>query len=401
MASIKAILYTHKKLKDNSHPIVLQFIHDRKIRKIALGYSITPSYWDEEKGLVQSNHPNSKSLNSLIKQKIGEAEKEKIKLQSEKEIFTVDDLISRIRKTRPKTSFFTYTENLISEMLKAKKIGNADIYKTTLSVVRSFYNKSTLEFSQIDFNFLKSLETYHLSKPGNAVNGLSVYMRTLRAIYNRAIKDGTVDQKYYPFAKYKIKSTKTIHRAISKEDFINIRNLDLVTETPVWHSRNYFFFSFCTIGMSWIDMANLKLSNINNDRIFYKRAKTGKEYSIKITVNIQEILNYYCRGKKSGDFIFPIIKRPDDPVETKKDVKNTLKMYNKHLKEIADKTGITINLTSYIPRHSWASIAYLLNFPLGVIKEGMGHDDAKTTQVYLSNYNYTDVDDANEFISNF
>ena len=399
MSSVKAILYKGKIFKNGSHPIMIRIIQDRLVRRISLGYSVEPKFWDDEKGFVLSNHPNCNSLNSLIKQKIGEAEKEKIRLESDNESFSVDELLSKIKKTKPKQSFFTYTENLINEMMSAKQIGNADIYGTTLRFVKSYSNKPDLQFSQVDYNFIKNLETFYLSREGNKINGLSVYMRTLRAIYNRAIKDGVVNQKYYPFALYKIKNTKTIKRAISKDDLIKIKNLELIEGTPIWHSKNFFFFSFFMIGMSWVDLANLKVRNINNDRIFYKRAKTGKEYSIKIIENISEILNYYCTGKKADDYIFPIIKRPDNPVETRKDVKNSCHTYNKYLKQIAEQLGITANLTSYVTRHTWASIAYLDNHALGIIKDGLGHDDAKTTQTYLSDFNYSDIDNANELIS--
>jgi len=400
MASIKTVLYLQKTLKDKTHPIMLQIIHDRKVRKIALGYSVEPEFWDDVKGRVNNKHQNSKSLNSLISQKIGDAEKEKIRLEAEQSTFSIDELLNRIKKTKPKTSFIEYTENLVAEMMKARKIGNANIYQYALNFVKSSSNKPDILFTEIDFHFLKSLETLHFSRKGNTVNGLSVYMRTIRAIFNRAIHDGIIDQKYYPFSEYKIKSNKTMKRAISKDDLSKIKDIELIEGTEIWHARSYFLFSFYMIGMSWVDLANLKVSNINGDRIYYKRAKTGKEYSIKINENISDILSYYCERKKPDDFIFPIIKRQGVLIERYKDIKNALKTYNKYLKEIALKTGITSNMTSYVSRHSWASIANFSGVPIGIIKEGMGHDDIKTTQTYLADFNYSDIDKANELISN-
>ena len=260
MATIKPILFKGKLLKDGSRPIIIQIIHDRKTIRLSLGHSVHEEFWDKKNGIVLENHRNSKALNTLIYQKLAEAEKIVLKLEAEKEDFSIDEVQNRVRKRKPKFSFIEYTEKIINEMNVARRYGNAKFYKNTLSIIKGFTGKPDLLFSEIDFQFLKSFESYHLNKEGNTVNGLSVYLRTLRAIFNRALQEGVIESKVYPFTKYKIKSQKTLKRAISREDFLKIKNVDVIEETEMWHSKNYFLFSFYTIGMSWADMAFLKVN---------------------------------------------------------------------------------------------------------------------------------------------
>ena len=155
-----------------------------------------------------------------------------------------------------------------------------------------------------------------------------------------------------------------------------------------------------TISIVCIYQNSTWVKSIDKDRLFYKRVKTGKEYSIKLTDSVQEIINYYIKGKGKNDYLFPIIKRTDNPFDTLKDINNCLKTHNKYLKKIAEIAGVSANMTSYVSRHSWASIANFSGIPIGIISEGLGHEDIKTTQTYLADFNYSDIDEANKLISN-
>ncbi len=220
-------------------------------------------------------------------------------------------------------------------------------------------------------------------------------MRSIKAVFNKAIKENIISPEYYPFRDYKIKQKKTIKRAITKEEMQKIVDLDLEKESYLWHARNYFLFSFSTIGMSWVDMALLKPEDIHNDRIIYRRSKTHKEYNIKINNQIKEILEYYLN--MNNTYIFPIIKK-DDELDKRNDIKNRLRRYNENLKRIGKKIKSSIPLTSYVARHSWASIANFSGVHIGIISQGLGHEDIKTTQTYLANFDYSDIDSANENI---
>jgi integrase len=252
-------------------------------------------------------------------------------------------------------------------------------------------------FQRINYQFLKQLETNHIAS-GNTVNSLSVYLRTLRAIYNRAIKENVAKKDWYPFSNYSIKNTKTKKRAISKEDIQKIENYNPEKESQRFHARNYFLFSFYMIGLNFSDIAFIKPTNIINGRLEYIRKKTNKNYSLALFDKPQKILDYYKKGKEKDEYIFPIIKR-EDPEWIRKDIKNGLKTLNKYLRKIGEVLEIEGEMSSYVARHSWATIGKFLNVPIQVISEGLGHDSIQTTQIYLDSFDKGVIDDASQLIS--
>ncbi len=300
-------------------------------------------------------------------------------------------------------TFSEFARNLIQEFKKTDKLGNASVYQQALDFAEKQTN-GDIHFRNIDYSFLKKLEKVHL-EAGYGYNSLSVKLRTIRAIFNKAINEDIVKQEWYPFNKYKIKQTKTQKRAILKDDILKIENYKPVFGSPGFHAKNYFMFSFYMIGMNFSDIAHLKYSNIKNDRLEYYRKKTGKFYSIelydkpKAVIEIYRKNNFIFNPDKSKDrYIFPIIKR-QDPELIRADIYNGLKQLNKYIRRIASELEIEAHITSYVARHSWASIGKALNIPLSVISDGLGHEDLSTTQIYLDELDKSTIDQASKMIT--
>jgi integrase len=321
------------------------------------------------------------------------------KLQSTRNIseMSINDVRASLETTTTSVSFKDFTEKIIKEFKLAKKLGNAGVYEQALNFLERNSNRKNLTFDDINFQLLKSLEAKFLSED-NSLNGLSFYLRTIRAIYNRAIKEGVASRDNYPFTSYSIKETKTRKRAIRKTDMDNIKKAVYESGSIRWHVRNLFLFSFYNRGMNFADMAKLRISDIEGDRITYKRAKTGKPLSIKISDASRVILNNYVEGKSGDDFVFPILKR-DTPELQMMDLYNERRNFNNYLKKIGEELEIEGHLTSYVARHSWATIAKDMNVPVSVISEGLGHADIKTTQIYLDSFDDDVLDEANKLIT--
>ena len=242
-------------------------------------------------------------------------------------------------------------------------------------------------------------ESKYLSK-GNNINGLASNLRTIKAIYNKAIRVGLVKKEAYPFTNYKIRTIPTKKRAIDLESIKKIVVMRLDRSSALFHYRNYFLASYMMYGISFMDLGFLKLENIINGRIRFQRSKTGKLYDIKITEKLQEIISIYTGNKEKHEFIFPIIKR--DKLELQhKDVDWERHRYNKGLKRIGALCGIEDNLTSYVSRHSFATQAMLQNVPLMAISEMLGHSKLNTTQIYLKSLPNNILDSYNEQIITF
>lgn len=156
-----------------------------------------------------------------------------------------------------------------------------------------------------------------------------------------------------------------------------------------------FLLSFYLMGVSFIDLAFLKVGNLVDGRVQYKRKKTAKFYDVKISDNAHDLLDYYLDGKQSQDYIFPIIKRTR-LIEQFKDIQWALKRYNQRLKEIAQLAGIEENLTSYVSRHTFASIANNMEIPVTAISQMLGHTNLSTTQVYLASLRRDVIDEYGE-----
>ena len=156
-----------------------------------------------------------------------------------------------------------------------------------------------------------------------------------------------------------------------------------------------FLFSFYTRGMSFIDMAYLKKSDLKNGILSYRRHKTGQQLHIRWESCMEETVAKYAAGC-SGDYLLPILKLPSKKLRSQ--YKSTLFRINKYLKEIARLCGIAASLTMYVSRHSWASIAKSKNIPISVISEGMGHDSEETTRIYLASLDGSVIDKANLLI---
>tara|TARA_R110002072_G_scaffold7503_2_gene40959 strand:- start:756369 stop:757583 length:1215 start_codon:yes stop_codon:yes gene_type:complete len=392
---------TRRAKKDGTYPLIFRLSHLGKTLPIPIGISILQKDWDDRKRQIKKTYVGVSSVtrmnNQLLKRKARIFDKiNQLDDDGTLNGYSIAQLKQLINGSESASDFFSYTNNLITELNKAGRYGNAKIYKTVIGVIKSFHKKSYLDLREINNDFLKKFETYHLAK-GNSLNSLSVYLRTVRAIYNQAINSGVIERKYYPFDSYKIRQTKTQKRAISNIDLKKILDLKLDHEHECFHARNYFIISYFLYGLNFIDMAFLKPSNIIDGRVQFKRRKTGKEYNIKISPQLKPILDFYTKYKSDNGFVFPIINRKNG-IDQYNDVKWSRARYNKQLKKIAKLCSIETKLTSYVSRHSFATQAMLKDIPLIAISEMMGHSRLNTTQIYLKTLPNEVLDDYNEKI---
>lgn len=170
-----------------------------------------------------------------------------------------------------------------------------------------------------------------------------------------------------------------------------MKNLDLSLQPNLEFARDMFLFSFYTRGMSFIDMAHLKKKDLQNGFLSYRRRKTGQQLVIRWE-NVCRRLSASIR-KQSQSLSSANIEISFE--DTNKQYRNVMSVINRKLKEIAGLADISVALSMYCARHSWASAAKSKNVPISVISEGMGHDSEMTTQIYLASLDNSVVDKAN------
>ena len=365
-----------------------------------MGYSVNPKFWDERKMEIKPNAPMGESitrLNNLIKKNHSEFIGKVIELQDSGEIATMSlkEIKNRLTGKEDDTNLIAFCGSIIEELGVAGKVGNAKVYTTLKRSIYDFLDSKDIPLKQVTFKWLKKYEAWYLGK-GNGINGLGVNMRTLRALINRAIKQGLLSKDSYPFEHYSVKIEKTRKRAVSQSDIESIKNFT-PKNNPQERAKDYFMMSLYLMGASFVDLAFLKVSNINSGRIEYKRKKTGRLHNIKITQPLQEILDKYLPGKGKDDFILNVIKSKDIKQQYT-NVSDELRRYNKRLKEIAQACGIESNVTSYVARHSFATIGKFKNVPISVISQALGHSNLQTTEIYLAEFDNDVLDRYNDEI---
>jgi integrase/recombinase XerD len=399
-----AMAITYKLFLDERTPkgndryaLKLRITLNRKHKFIPLNVELTKDQWNPVTQKVKATHPNAKLITVKINKTLNELQEKALKYENTEKVYNVDDLISGGSNV-PNCSFLEFADREIESLKNAGRVGNAKAYQDATNRLIKFAGRKSLRFENIDFRFLEEFNNTLLADEVK-VNAIAVYMREIRALFNKAIKMDVVEQKYYPFSKYKIKTVKTISRALTLTEMKKIAKLKLKPYSQMWHSRNYFLLSFCLIGTNFTDLFKLTPDSIQNDRMIFCRSKTKKIYSILIHPQAMEILNHYYKHENNPDYLLPVLSKGDSPADIKRKALQAIKTTNKYLLDIAKSKDCKINqdITTYYARYSWANIAKGLGCSKDLIAEALGHEYGNSvTGIYLDNYDNKVIDAANE-----
>ena len=374
--------------------LYFQIIHNRVVRQLNTDYRIFASEWDEKSDTVMANGDRTNIVNAIKERltwDLARLKKVISQLETEQSRYTADDVITAYHKLTKEVSLFSFWHNVIAQLKQLGKIRTSETYTATLNSFMAFREEQDVPLDGISSDMMLLYEA-HLKARGVRMNTISFYMRIFRAVYNRAVEKGLTAQNN-PFRHVYTGVDKTVKRAIPIKAIKEMKELDLAMNSALDFARDMFLFSFYTRGMSFVDMAYLKKSDLKNGILTYRRRKTGQELSIKWEKCMAEIIAKYPENKT--DFLLPIIKEEGNE---RRQYDNALHLVNYRLKELSTMLKLQRPLTMYVARHSWASAAKANNVPLSVISEGMGHDSEATTQIYLASLETSVVDKANKMI---
>ena len=392
-------------------------IHNRVVRQLNTDYKVFAEEWDAESESVTVNGNRSNLLLGIQERlawDVARLEKVVRSLETERRRFTADDVITMFHKLTKESSLFTFMHGVIAQLKQLGKVRTSETYTATLKSFMAFRDEQDVPLDGISSDMMLMYEA-HLKARGVRMNTISFYMRNLRAVYNRAVEKG-LTQPNNPFRHVYTGVDKTVKRAIPIKAIKALKELDLSMKPSLDFARDMFLFSFYTRGMSFVDIAYLKKTDLQNGILTYRRRKTGQELSIKWEKCMAEIIAKYPENKT--DYLLPIIKEEgngrnsvshqaclngrvvtdEGKANERRQYDNTLHLVNYRLKELSTMLKLQRPLTMYVARHSWASAAKAKNVPLSVISEGMGHDSEATTQIYLASLETSVVDKANKMI---
>lgn len=391
-------IVTKLKDKDGKHPIKLRLTYLRKNYDRAVGISALPEEWDEGKERFRGKKFSEDNLlldaidqkvKAILIQLIGN-ESEVVPMQ------ILDKALGKSISTQS-TTVFSFFDEIIDSLITGGKVKTAEAFGYAKLMLKKYHPKSNLTFEQITFQFIDKFRNF-LSAT-HSVNGISVVLRTLRSLYNKALNYGRFQSNEYPWKKVSIKTQPTLKRAISKDALIKISNLEIEYGCRLWHSRNYFLFSYLTQGMNFKDLAELKWAeNLQGDKLVYRRSKTNDLFSISVNEKVASIIDHYQSVFIGEDgFMFPIIKADSTASQKANRIKKCLKHVNEDIKQLGQLAQIDNwqGLTFYVARHSFATALKKLGYSTSIISEAMGHSDERTTQIYLASFDTAIFDEAN------
>lgn len=390
MANIKILLDTRRAKADSTYNIIFRVTHYRQVYTLNTGVSVLENHWNEQDLKVEKSHPNSKLLNLKLSKDYFKTQEILLKLGED---FTIEKLRNLI-DGKPITvteTFKTFADKLILQMIQTNKIGNALVYQTAVNKFVEFCGND-IQFKEIDYTLLEGF-THQLTLNGLKQNSISNYFRTIRAIYNKAIKHKIVERSFYPFYDITVKSEITAKRAISREDILSLITASATKSLASKRALNHFLLSFYLIGISFTDLAYLKPENIVESRLVYRRRKTGKSYSIKVFPEIKEVLLHESGNNKK--YLLSILPDdiPEDSLRAKRIIQQWIKTTNKYLKLLSIEAKINTTVTTYVSRHTFATSAKRLGYSNELIAEALGHESGnKITNIYLDSFDREVVD---------
>lgn len=398
-ASLSVVCYKSKRLSNGESPLMLQVSKGGKRQYQSLGVSVNPKFWDFSKNKPKSNCPNREYILKLILNKQAELQQRMLELNAEQKEYTTTTLLhDEHRKFELKTVKQFYQE-LIEQYKANDKCGNRLIYKSSYNSINVFTNGNLeIPFSAIDVAWLNKYEKWLRSK-GNKETTMSLMFRTLRSAYNKAIDSKCARKSDYPFNNYRISKfdVSTEKRAIAKADILkfstDVRSIG--KQQYVQLSKDIFIFSYLCGGINFTDIANLTKDNIiEGKRLHYIRQKTGKLIKLGLSEEAIQIIRRYAVESKG--YLFPILNAQlhKTPLQKQNRIHKMLGKVNKNLKLLAADLGVEANLTTYMLRHSFASVLKKSGVNIALISEALGHSDLTTTQIYLDSFDNEQIDNA-------
>ncbi len=296
----------------------------------------------------------------------------------------------------------TFMKQVAAELQMEGNFGTAHVYRSSLNAIIAYRGKRDFVFSEVTSEWLKGFEV-HLRSRGCSWNTVSTYLRTFRAVYNRA-----VNLRKAPYVPYLFRSvytgTRADHkRALSDDDmrkvFVDLRGTGI--SLPVRQAQELFILMFLLRGMPFVDLAYLRKSDLRDNMITYRRRKTGRSLSVTLTPEAMILIKKYMNRDSSSPYLFSFLKSCEGTKEAYREYQLALRSFNQQLMLLGELLGLGDKLSSYTARHTWATTAYYCEIHPGIISEAMGHSSITVTETYLKPFRSKKIDEANKQVINF
>lgn len=396
MASAKLYLDTRLQRKDGTFPLKISIVHKSPFQ-IHLKIYLTEEQFGHDKVI---NHPLKDVFNDIIQQRMLNVNLLLLKLKSNGELrhLSAKDLKKKIEEYQsPKeecvNSQYKFKDHIEKYISEKTNIRTKELYQCTLNKVSEFADINTLTFEGINYSWLKSFDNFLFNSCNT--NSRAIHLRNIRSVFNNAIDEEKISLNIYPFRRFKIKTEATIKRSLTIDELVLLRDYDC--EEYLIKYRDLFMLIFYLIGINIIDL--LHLTEIRNNKIEYKRAKTGRLYTIEVFPEAKAIFDRY----KGKNYLLDVL----DTYSNYKDFSHRLNFNLKRIGPVEigkqnkkDIKPLFPTISTYYARHSWATIAASLDIPKETIAAALGHGGNSVTDIYI-NFDQKKIDEANRKVIDY
>ena len=261
-------------------------------------------------------------------------------------------------------SVFGYVQSAIDSLTRQNRIGNAKKYGSFLNGLRRYRGGCDFTFQDLDEQLVKDYETWLLSG-GNTINTSSAYLRVFRTIYYNAAKDGIVKRRQL-FKGVYTGFPKTEKNAVDIDCLCRLRGLDLTRHKSMAFARDLFFLSFYMKGISFVDMAHLRKSDLKDGYVEYIPEKSHVATRIRWEREMQDIIDRYASKTRGLPYMLPVITRLDGTERLQ--YESSMRSVNRNLNRIGRMLGLSFPLTTNVARNTWDAMVRDMNLPLEVVR---------------------------------
>ena len=281
--------------------------------------------------------------------------------------------------------------------------GTAHVYRSSLNAIIAYRGKGDFTFHEVTPEWLKGFEI-HLRGRGCSWNTVSTYLRTFRAVYNRAVDCRGAVYVPHLFRSVYTGTRADRKRALDTEDmqkvFTKLPQSSVVT-SDMRRTQELFVLMFLLRGLPFVDLAYLRKSDLHDNVITYRRRKTGRPLSVTLTREAMVLLKRYMNRDSSSPYLFSLLESREGTKEAYREYQLALRSFNQQLLLLGQLLGLGDRLSSYTARHTWATTAYYCEIHPGIISEAMGHSSITVTETYLKPFRNKKIDEANQLVTDF
>lgn len=354
---------------------------------VVIGQYVNIDEWDEVKGKVKKNHPNSSRMNAYVAHRVAEAEAKTIELSLTKKSVQVQEIKEAV-KGKKSESFYTYFHLYCDRLNSKGKIGT---YRRGISILQKLREYSSdMQLADITPSVAKGFESF-LAEKGNNANTIQVNFKFIKSVVNMAIKKGHLSAN--PFKSITIKSIDCERAYLEEEEISALEGLKLTENSMLYHHRNMYVFS-CYCGLRISDLITLRWESFNGRSLSIMVRKTGSQLTIFLPDKGLEMLGLYRTITSDSPYVFPLLEDTQfDELQLFKAISSGTAYANKDLRVLAQKAGINKHLSFHTARHTFAVRALRKGIRIEYVSKLLGHKNIRETQIYAKIVN-SDLENA-------